>query len=61
MSPASRFSRGDPGVAFNRDGALVRTPPRCPEGPGPLPLPARDLLDAAAYRKAWWSVMDTSP
>ena len=42
------------GVAFYRDGALVRTPPRdVLKDLDRLPLPARDLLDAAAYRKAW--------
>jgi radical SAM superfamily enzyme YgiQ (UPF0313 family) len=42
------------GLAFRRSGAIVRTPPRrhCTDLDA-LPLPARDLIDVEAYRRAW--------
>jgi anaerobic magnesium-protoporphyrin IX monomethyl ester cyclase len=42
------------GLAFAKDGAVIRTPPRnILENLDVLPLPAWDLLDIDQYRKAW--------
>jgi len=42
------------GLAFRREGAVVRTPPRkVLRDLDGLPFPARDLLDVGLYRRTW--------
>jgi radical SAM superfamily enzyme YgiQ (UPF0313 family) len=57
---------GDPegiaGLWYKRDGQVIRNAPRMPiEDLGMLPHPARDLIDMAAYAKAWYSLTAASP